>query len=196
MLTPVLKESKFKETGVLTPEEFLTAGDHLVHHCPTWHWEKAANPAGIKEYLPAEKQFLITRRVPCHRRCLDMDYDPGLEKIIHGGDANEDPQDEWVDTHHFATDTAQVSAAAEPEKASAARVKPLEEEAEEDDDAPPMDMDAFMESGALEEDDPNRYVPPKAKQNTSEGSQVPGNADDNILRTRTYDLHITYDKYY
>lgn len=47
MLTPILRESKFKETGVLTPEEFIIAGDHLVHHCPTWSWAKAADASRL-----------------------------------------------------------------------------------------------------------------------------------------------------
>lgn len=32
----VLKDSKFLENGVLTPEEFVMAGDQLTHKCPTW----------------------------------------------------------------------------------------------------------------------------------------------------------------
>jgi ubiquitin-like-conjugating enzyme ATG3 len=35
-LMGTLKESKFFEKGVLTPEEYVIAGDNLTHKCPTW----------------------------------------------------------------------------------------------------------------------------------------------------------------
>jgi ubiquitin-like-conjugating enzyme ATG3 len=41
VMTPLigtLKESKFLEKGVLTPEEFVIAGDNLTHKCNTWKW--------------------------------------------------------------------------------------------------------------------------------------------------------------
>lgn len=37
-LTPVLTSSQFQEKGVLTPEEFVLAGDQLTFKCPTWQW--------------------------------------------------------------------------------------------------------------------------------------------------------------
>ena len=37
-LTSTLKESKFYEEGVLTPQEFIEAGDFLISKCPTWKW--------------------------------------------------------------------------------------------------------------------------------------------------------------
>jgi ubiquitin-like-conjugating enzyme ATG3 len=48
-----------------------------------------------------------------------------------------------------------------------------------------MDMDEFMAGGGnfQEAEDPNCFQPPEP-------------TEDNIERTRTYDFHITYDKYY
>jgi ubiquitin-like-conjugating enzyme ATG3 len=56
--TPTLKESAFLERGVLTPEEFVKAGDELVYKCPTWSWE-SGDSKKIKNYLPADKQVRV-----------------------------------------------------------------------------------------------------------------------------------------
>jgi hypothetical protein len=53
--TPTLSVSAFLERGVLTPEEFVKAGDELVYKCPTWHWE-SGDPNKRKKYLPKDKQ--------------------------------------------------------------------------------------------------------------------------------------------
>ncbi|KAI6240654.1 Ubiquitin-like-conjugating enzyme ATG3 [Aphelenchoides fujianensis] len=183
---PVLKETKFKETGVLTPEEFVAAGDHLVHHCPTWSWSKAADPAHQRDFLPADKQFLITRRVPCHRRCAQIAYNSDLELVIK----DEESQEEWVDTHHFyAADNAEKVEDAPAEAAMAAHPAVQMEDDDEDDDEPAVDMDDFVQTGSVQVEDPNCFKPPTEDEKA-------GDSEDKIIRTRTYDLHITYDKYY
>lgn len=37
-VTPPRTVSAFRSKGVLTPEEFVEAGDNLVNKCPTWLW--------------------------------------------------------------------------------------------------------------------------------------------------------------
>jgi ubiquitin-like-conjugating enzyme ATG3 len=69
--------------GVLTPEEFVGAGDLIVATCPTWAWS-GGDPAHAKAHLPADKQFLITRGVPSYRRASDMNNDELRETAADG----------------------------------------------------------------------------------------------------------------
>lgn len=219
--TPVLKQSKFKQTGVLTPEEFVIAGDHLVHQCPTWSWSSANDPKLRKPYLPADKQYLITKSVPCYKRCKDIEYCDNDEKVI----LTEHDEEGWVDTHHSeqaATINEMVedlNLADEPEHASSGRQAtgtrdavattnqqdPSKDTVARDDDAnddEAEDMDKFM--NMIEEEDasvaPIKPIKPVAAQEKATSDELDKGSGDrnreNIVATRTYDLNITYDKYY
>ncbi|XP_076453829.1 ubiquitin-like-conjugating enzyme ATG3 [Babylonia areolata] len=193
--SPVLKESKFKETGVITPEEFVAAGDHLVHHCPTWQWIKG-DENRLKGYLPPDKQFLITRSVPCYKRVKQMDtHQEDQEKVIE-----EDDQDGgWVDTHHFSPSetvtTIQEGVAEmtmESKDSPAPAVVPANDD--DDDDEEAEDMEAFEQSGMLDAVDKSAMlVEQKSPEATPEGA---AGGESGIIQTRTYDLHISYDKFY
>jgi ubiquitin-like-conjugating enzyme ATG3 len=110
-LSPVLKESKFKEHGRITPEEFVAAGDFLAYKFPVWTWEKG-DASKAKDYLPDDKQYLVTRGVPCLRRATSLAYtdaDEDAERMLDfsagGGTA-----DEWVETHAGRKSTLDSSA--------------------------------------------------------------------------------------
>lgn len=155
-ITPVLKESKFKETGVLTPEEFVIAGDHLVHHCPTWRWA-TGDPSRVKSYLPKDKQFLVTKNVPCYKRCKEMECTDNYEKVINFGDDDEP----WVDTHHYmASNDSKINEILElKDEMKNLKCGPSGDESktddndDDDDDDEIGDMDEYMASGLLDKDD-------------------------------------------
>jgi ubiquitin-like-conjugating enzyme ATG3 len=190
-LTPILKESKFKETGVITPDEFVAAGDHLVHHCPTWQWAVGSKD-NIKSYLPPDKQFLVTRNVPCYKRCKEIEYTENHEKVIE----SEDADGGWVDTHHFAALREQVQEMTlkEEKGSSKAQAKPQQVEDDEEGDDEAVDMEDFIESGMIDNDDQAVVnVKETLKSETTPSDEAQENA---IVPTRTYDLNITYDRYY
>ncbi|CAJ0765685.1 5028_t:CDS:2 [Entrophospora sp. SA101] len=157
-LSPVLKNSKFKETGCITPEEFVAAGDFLVYKCPTWNWENG-EVSKRRDYLPAEKQFLITRNVPCLRRIKQMEYtDEDAETQIETEDG-----EAWVATHSATTNIDEIS---------------QQIEGEEDEVTKRMSKSTLSPS------------------NNTRNSSYEDSPSDKILQVRTYDLFITYDKYY
>ncbi|KAI8800921.1 autophagocytosis associated protein [Cladochytrium replicatum] len=192
---PLLKESKFKETGVLTPEEFVLAGDFLVYKCPTWAWS-AGTEGKRRDYLPADKQYLITRNVPCLRRVKAMEYtdeDVDAETLVKDDDGDE----EWVATHHAGLGEGAAGAEREiVDDEEEEEVRKLREgvqnvRVQDDEVQPDLDdiPDIDDEMGIVEEDDPAAvYTSTKSAQIATE--------EDKILKTRTYDMSITYDKYW
>eukprot|EP00924_Labyrinthula_sp_SR-Ha-C_P009489 snap_masked-scaffold_2-processed-gene-25.30-mRNA-1 protein AED:0.03 eAED:0.03 QI:0/0.5/0.33/1/1/1/3/18/280 len=157
-LIPVLKESKFIEKGVLTPEEFVIAGNQLVRTSPTWKWYnlESGDDKRLRDILPKEKQFLITKNVPCRKRVAELatDFDKQEENVV------EKEKDEWVPLQN--------------------PVKRVETTANNVEDA----GTSYVDLDDLEEPD------------LASGLEQAHKADEDTLKTRTYDLFITYDKYY
>jgi len=216
-LSPVLKESKFKEHGRITPEEFVAAGDFLAYKFGVWSWEKG-DASKARDYLPPDKQYLLTRGVPCLRRATSLAYtdaDEDAERLLNFGEssATGNEADEWVETHagRKATIDSAVNAGeiedipdldgpGEIEGVMGAMgalnlgTTPTAGTAE----IPDMDEIPDMEEEDLEAGDDEATAAPKVP--TSSPGVIDATeievAKGNLLQVRTYDVMITYDKYY
>ncbi|MCJ1308003.1 E2-like enzyme [Agyrium rufum] len=152
VLAPVSHTSTFRKTGQITPEEFIAAGDYLVYKFPTWSWSPASSPQKAVSYLPAQKQYLVTRGVPCHRR-LGENFagDAGETETMvrdgfegHGGKGgdgpNGDDDDGWLRTGGMAaSQEAKVRDVRTLGEASGDGVEENVEEEEEDEEIPDME---------------------------------------------------------
>lgn len=98
--TPVAHKSTFRETGHITPEEFV-GRRYIVFKFPSWSWAHADLPRKRVSFLPAGKQYLVSRHMPCQRR-LDNDFagDVGHEEaVVEGGEGpSMDDEDGWLRT--------------------------------------------------------------------------------------------------
>jgi ubiquitin-like-conjugating enzyme ATG3 len=125
----------------------------------------------------------------------------GVEKIIeendedggwvtHEGDAEADGGSESTEmvSHEMTLDSNKLDEIR-------GEIATLNFDDEDDDEGEAFDMEEFEESGMLDKVDPSVVIKPAPvvveKNATENGPEV-----DSVLRTRTYDLHITYNKYY
>lgn len=201
--TPVLTSSHFYEKGVLTPEEFVLAGDELVARCQTWQWA-AGDESMQKKYLPPNKQFLITRNVPSLQRANTYSMMEAKEEMVDAADGDALDTDGWLSTHSDnvfggrSQQAGEISEITDIADTDIGEVKTQMNSMRIDnsymgggDDIP--DMDDCVEDNLMEEEDESTLT---TATETKQAYLTATEPTDNIVRTRTYDISITYDKYY
>ncbi|ODQ82991.1 hypothetical protein BABINDRAFT_11320 [Babjeviella inositovora NRRL Y-12698] len=122
-LTPVSHTSTFQTSGEITPEEFVAAGDYLVYRFPTWQWSSAPENKR-KDFLPADKQFLVTKHVPSYIRAATY-----LGAGIGDDEEEVEGEDGWTTTH-----MTQQTEAVVPQAEEAQDIDDLIDENAEDDE--------------------------------------------------------------
>lgn len=208
-LSPVLKDSKFKESGRITPDEFVAAGDYLVYKFPTWQWE-GGEVSKKRDYLPSDKQYLIQRNVPCLRRVSQLAYgsngaDDDTEEIMSFALAGGDTDDDWVATHvgsggdnpipRSAQSIGDIPDDASPDHQISSLTTSLSTSHLDDSSTMPNmdeipDMDDENDVDIFEEEQDDAVLERPIAEITEAGDNA------NLIQVRTYDCSITYDKYY
>lgn len=184
----VLKESRFYEEGVLTPEEFIESGDYLTQKCPTWKWCSTSSSQEVKpvDFLPENKQYLVTLSVPCPKRAREYEkINNTTENMIEDG---------WVETKvdmydrdKNKSDVVDIDA----ENLNGGRKKQQVVENNVNIDDKYMDIDVIKEDPVPGEPDQ-----PDIEVVNDDFIVVDEDNDINVIRTRTYDISVTYDYYY
>lgn len=182
--TPTPSKSQFVEKGTLTPAEFLNAGDQLTFKFPTWKWKAAVSKSREVSWLTPEKQYLVTFNVPCRGKVRDLDHSLGWRQETEG---------DWVmpgdDNAEEEISEIQEMKGEPPDSAVMASVKQnYVSNAEEEEEAPDIATFEDVDKLVQEEEDPTATAAP--------GYFVRNAPDAEVVKSRTFDVTITYDKYY
>lgn len=170
-LTPIRHTSDFTTTGEISPEEFVEAGDYLVYKFPTWQWSSAPDKLK-KDFLPPDKQYLITKHVSSYQRAVTY---LGIKSDLD--EDEEELEDGWVKSHKINNDTSRLKTGALGENSGG--------NTNDNDDANEInDIDELIDENAEEQssEDENDFE-----------ELVETNANSNL---RKYDLYITYSTSY
>lgn len=139
----------------------------------------------------------MTKGVPCLKRASAMEHNEADDTLVedewvatndngHGG--GDDDDDEVAEITTTTTTTTTENTETAPVEPEPEPVKEPESDSDDDYDNIP-DIDEFEEDNLVAGD--SATLSKKAPEPVAGGD-----GDDNILRTRTYDISITYDKMY
>lgn len=182
--------STFQKTGKITPDEFVKAGDFLTENFPTWQW-CAGLPDKRRSHLPADKQFIICKDVPCLPH-PDMGDSSAADREVEGVDGEES----WIDTgpssenvtDELSANVADLEIAPDDGPAVENDNDNADEDDEDLDDDDVESLDGFdYDEAAIADDDQATLT---SGTNTNTGN------DANVVETRTYDFSISYDVHY
>ncbi|TID29579.1 hypothetical protein CANINC_001853 [Pichia inconspicua] len=183
-LTPITHKSTFATTGEITPEEFVKAGDYLTHRFPTWQWSPA-DESKRKDFLPKDKQFLVTKHVPSYVRAADYELDEKSEvnDII---EVSDDKEEGW-------------SSAGSGSRTNIPLVKTVTNNAELDEmksnDNEQLDEGSVKEVSSEDESEIND-IDELIDEEAEDMEFVDTKKPLNLSKKRYYDLYITYSTSY
>eukprot|EP00658_Telonema_sp_P-2_P004346 TRINITY_DN1162_c0_g1_i4.p1 TRINITY_DN1162_c0_g1~~TRINITY_DN1162_c0_g1_i4.p1 ORF type:complete len:240 (+),score=64.51 TRINITY_DN1162_c0_g1_i4:193-912(+) len=129
-------------------------------------------------YLPPDRQFLITRRVPCMQRARAAEYAAGADDVVIDGD---DCDSGWA-VPDTGTELQRVESEEIVDIDEAAEAEEVIPDMDEEDEENIPDLDDYDDVANLVEDD--------------SATITESGGEDNIVKTRTYDIYITYDQYF
>ncbi|KAJ3428286.1 ubiquitin-like-conjugating enzyme atg3 [Anaeramoeba flamelloides] len=179
-----ITKSILLETGKISPEEFVLAGDNLVFKCPTWRWATCSK-SKQNDWLPSDKQFLITEHVPCLKRAHELTS--GLEKDFifedEGGDS-------WISPENL--DELPKKKEEEKEKEKEKEKKKEKEEEKEEEKESSSDEEVMINSNEKKKNTKHFEKEQTIKLNIA----IISDEEVDIVKSRTYNITITYDKYY
>merc|ERR1712228_847045 len=163
------------------------AGCQLVYKCPTWSWE-AGDKKKKRAFLPDNQQYLISRNLPCLRRVKSLINSTAKnEEIVENG--------EWLNMENKTKekktndDDDVINKDNQPLIQIQDDYEPKNDNQEEIEDAD------NVVSNTQNIDNEQQQNEEEQKDNDSM-FKVKEKADSKILKTRTYGVSITYDKYY
>lgn len=176
-LNPNLKESKFYQEGILTPEEFIKAGDFLIKKCPSWKW-MSAKEKYYNKALPKDKQYLQTIASSYIRANDYLKNNVTIERII---------ENDWVDT----------DLAKRKNKNEKQEVRDLDGKDEKN-----KKKEAVIAEGNevhdfnIEGENDNNNKENRKKEFIIVDNEKEKNSEVKTDKNRIYDISVTYDFYY